>query len=174
MILNFTVIYSSNNTDCQAIEQAMTSANEATMLLHLKICEEVPHSIVQQGCPLTFPKPSPCFLLSLFLLYIFPCLDCNSLLLCGLCSLLFSDPEQSDAHWPQWPTFLAYMSSQVVTFPVFLVFSFTFAVTLDNHLPLKFIKDSQIVSKCCSCSNSPSLPKSPWGKSQCFALPLPV
>lgn len=53
--------------------------------------------------------------------------------------------------------FLASLSPQVATFIVFLGFFFTFAVSLDNHLPLKFMKESQIVPECCSCSNSPSL-----------------
>lgn len=58
----------------------------------------------------------------------------------------------------------------MATFPVSLVFFFAFAVPQDNHLPLKFLKESQIVPQCYSCSDSPSHPKIPLWKMPMFCL----
>lgn len=132
----------------------MTSVNGATVL-PLKIWGGIYPQPCSTGCsvqggPLTpFPHHHLAFSSRSSFSALFPCLGCKSL--AAVWSLfsamsVFCPRAYPDAHCPQRPVFLVYVSPPAATFIVFLVFFFAFAASQGNYFPLKFVKASQILS----------------------------
>lgn len=154
------------------IQQHWLSSNGASAWLQSEnLRRQLPAAPLSKDVPWPFPHHHLAFSSLSSFSTLFPCLGCKSLLLCGLCSLLFSDPEHTQIPTGCLPHIHESTSSHL---PSFLSLFLYFCCLSRNHLHFKFIKESQIFPKCCSCSNSPSLPKIPRGRSQCFALPPPV